>query len=169
MACCLAAVEEVLCWLKQGRTFGLATVAPAARRRSCKVGIGEATEGQAAARMEDEAAATAGRQSAGFVRAEEVHGLLEGAAAQEVAGRVYARPGVVGTLGWSAAEAETAAQIVAADIECSAAGDLAARHPELVEDSAPAVAGSKLVAVVLQRWELVLESSLGVGLARSGG
>jgi hypothetical protein len=104
------AVEVVLLYSsKKGRTPGLAIVGLAARRRSCTVGVAEATEVQAGVRREDEAAVTAGRQSADFAQAEGVHELLEGVVAQGAAGRMYARPGVVGTLGWGAAEAETAA------------------------------------------------------------
>jgi hypothetical protein len=60
--------------LTRDRTTGSVAVVPAARRTSCTVGSGEVTEERAVAKTGVEAAVTAARQSAGSVRAEEVHG-----------------------------------------------------------------------------------------------
>lgn len=139
---------------------------------------GGVTAGRAVARTGAAVVATAASRSARTVQAEEAGGLLEGVAAQEVAVRMYAPPGAVGSLGWGAAEDEAAARTAAAG-----SGRLAETGPAgsdlwRVEGSVPVavVAGSIFVVVAAaavvvscSASDHAIGRSLAGGLARSGG
>jgi hypothetical protein len=151
--------EEVWYSPIQGQAAAFAIAVPAANRMSCRTGAGEGTEGRAVARTEVEAAA---RRSAGCAGAEGVGVELEGAATQGAVGRrMYAPPGAVESLGWIAAENETAA-LSFADNECRPAGDCpVVRGPwrvgdfvRVVVDVVVVVAGRRRVSAVVERFGL---------------
>lgn len=131
--------------------------------------------GRAVARTGAAAVATVARRSAGTAQAEEAGGSLEDVAAQEVAGRMYAPSGAVGSLGWGAAEDEAAEQIAAAGTGRLAGRGRAASGLWRAEGSVPVVAaGSKFVvgvAVVVScsASEHAIGRSLAGGLARCSG
>lgn len=123
-----------------------------ARRKPCMVGAEAVMVGQAGARMEVGAVATAAGQSAVVAQSEAVGALLGDVEAQVAAGPMRVRPGAVGSLGAAGAETgvEEGEGVVAADTGRSGEDGPAVHVPGSGGEAARAAAGSTSGVVVLQ-------------------